>query len=224
MVVCGSGQTNCGGVCRNTSNDGNNCGVCGKVCPSGQACIAGACSPSCGGTTYFFDGFATNTGWTLGSEWQIGPAKASTGHGYGNPDPATDHTPTADNGIAGMVIGGNTSTAQHGYAYLTSPAIDTSGTLPVILEYWRWLNSDYTPYMQNVVEVWNGASWVVVWQSGGAPGLQDAAWTKMTHDVTAYRNAAFRVRFGMRITSSGAFTVSSWNLDDVRVGVAPSCL
>ncbi|MDJ0605221.1 S8 family peptidase, partial [Microcystis sp. M53602_WE12] len=48
-----------------------------------------------GFTTYFWDDFANNSkGWTLGTEWQIGAATASTGHVYGNPDPGTDNTPT----------------------------------------------------------------------------------------------------------------------------------
>ncbi|WP_196811806.1 S8 family peptidase, partial [Dolichospermum circinale] len=81
-----------------------------------------------GFTTYFSDDFANNSkGWTLGTEWQIGAATASTGHVYGNPDPGTDNTPTADNGVAGVVIGGNASTAAlHDFYYLTSPVINTS--------------------------------------------------------------------------------------------------
>jgi hypothetical protein len=42
-VVCGSGQTNCGGKCVNVQTDGSNCGACGNVCGSGQTCTRGAC-------------------------------------------------------------------------------------------------------------------------------------------------------------------------------------
>ncbi|MFM6266519.1 MAG: hypothetical protein ACKPFA_08440, partial [Dolichospermum sp.] len=98
-----------------------------------------------GFTIYFSDDFANNSnnsnGWTLGTEWQIGAATASTGHVYGNPDPGTDNTPTADNGVAGVVIGGNASTALHGFYYLTSPVINTSTANQLFFEFARWLNS-----------------------------------------------------------------------------------
>ncbi|MFM6606790.1 MAG: S8 family serine peptidase, partial [Dolichospermum sp.] len=94
-----------------------------------------------GFTTYFSDDFANNSkGWTLGTEWQIGAATASTGHVYGNPDPGTDNTPTADNGVAGVVIGGNASTALHDFYYLTSPVINTSTANQLFFEFARWLN------------------------------------------------------------------------------------
>jgi hypothetical protein len=168
--------------------------------------------------TLFSDGFANNAaGWSLGAEWQIKSAAASGGHWYGFGDPATDATPTGDNGVAGVVVGGNTTTALHGYRYLTSPIINTGASQnPVTLSFKRWLNSDYPPYMTNRVEVWNGASWVVIWTSA-FPGPTDSGWTTQTFDVSAYKNAAFRVRFGHTVGSGGVYLVSSWNIDDVLV-------
>jgi hypothetical protein len=170
-------------------------------------------------TILFTEGFANNSqGWSLGTEWQIAAAKLSTGQVYGNPDPATDHTTSSDNGVAGVVVGGNASTAAvHGYYYFTSPIINASGATKLYLDFWRWLNSDYTPYMQNSVEVYNGSAWMPVWQSGSSPGVQDAAWAKQTYDISQYANASLRVRFGFQIGSTGVFTVSSWNIDDVAI-------
>ncbi|MEA5530651.1 S8 family serine peptidase, partial [Dolichospermum sp. UHCC 0684] len=171
-----------------------------------------------GFTTYFSDDFANNTkGWTLGTEWQIGAAKTSTGQIYGNPDPGTDNTPTADNGVAGVVIGGNASTSLHSYYYLTSPVINTSTANKLFFEYARWLNSDYTPYMQNTVDIFNGSSWVNLWSSGGSPGVQDNAWTPQQFNISAYKSASTQIRFGFNVGSSGVFTVSSWNVDDVKI-------
>ena len=126
-----------------------------------------------------------------------------------------------DNKVAGVVLGGNAQQTVHGFAYLTSPVVDTSQATTVHLEFWRWLNSDYTPYMQNAVEVFDGNGWVTLWQSGSSPGVQDAAWTKITFDLTAYKSALMQVRWGFKIGSSGVFPVSQWNVDDVLIASGP---
>jgi hypothetical protein len=117
-----------------------------------------------------------------------------------------------------VVIGGNANVFLHDYYYLESPAFDTSGAQgSVILTYYRWLSSDYDPYMHNRVDVWNGSMWVNLWISGGPPGIFDLLWTKMEHDVSQYKNAGMKVRFGFDITSNGAYSTGSWSLDDVRL-------
>jgi subtilisin family serine protease len=171
-----------------------------------------------GFTTFFSDDFATNTkGWALGTEWQIGSATVSTGQIYGNPDPGVDYTPTTDNGVAGVVIGGNASTALHDFYYFTSPIINTSTANNLFFEYARWLNSDYTPFIQNTVDVFNGSSWVNLWSSGGSPGITDNAWTPQKFDISTYKSASTQIRFGFNVGSDGAYTVSSWNIDDVKL-------
>jgi Ca2+-binding RTX toxin-like protein len=170
-----------------------------------------------GFTTFFSDSFANNNnGWTLGTEWQIGPATVSTGQIYGNPDPGVDYTPTTDNGVAGVVIGGNASTALHDFYYFTSPIINTSTANNLFFEYARWLNSDYTPFIQNTVDVFNGSSWVNLWSSGESPGVTDDAWTPQKFDISTYKSASTQIRFGFNVGNDGAYTVSSWNIDDVK--------
>ncbi|MFT3776391.1 MAG: hypothetical protein QM820_64430 [Minicystis sp.] len=155
-------------------------------------------------------------------EWQIGPAQTSSGQQTGNPDPAQDHSTTSDNGVAGVQIGGNatiTASQLHGYYYLTSPPFDTSGaTGSVILGFYRWLNSDFGPYMTNIIEVWNGTAWIQVWKSSAT--ISDAAWLYQSYDITASKNAAMQVRFGFDIEKTGVFKASSWNIDDVQVASA----
>jgi hypothetical protein len=216
--ACNVGICDAMGLCVATpTNDGAGCED-GNSCTLGETCAAGACQ---GGSmsayvAYFTETFASNAaGWTLGSEWEIGSAQESS-CGSGK-DPAMDHTPSADNGVAGVKIGGCATTTLHDYYYLQSPVVNTDVSGPVWLEFWRVLNSDYTPYMANTVDVFNGTQWVNLWTTGASPGISDTMWTKVSHDLTAHKNAQLRVRFGFKIGSSGVFTKSSWNVDDVTI-------
>ncbi len=197
-----------------------------SACSAGQTCDNnGICAGGTAAATYFYENFANNNkGWLLGPEWQIGAATASPpGSAYGS-DPDNDNTPnTGDKGVAGIVIGGNENPAIHPMYYLESPNIDISAADgQLYLTYYRWLNSDYLPYMKNVVEVYDGTKWVEIWATGMSPGIQDSppaglGWTFMSHDITAYKNAGIKVRFGYDIESGGVFTIGSWNLDDVKL-------
>lgn len=43
--TCRSPQVRCAGRCVALTTDGANCGVCGRACPAGEGCVAGACQP-----------------------------------------------------------------------------------------------------------------------------------------------------------------------------------
>ena len=222
--VCTDGTTCSNGICGAgmAVNDGSACDD-GASCTTGETCSAGICGGGVGPTVYFAEDFKDNSAaWTLGPEWQIGSAKSSVGGVFGS-DPAVDHTPSADNGVAGVVIGGNAQTQLHGFYYLESPTFNTANAAgQVVFSFWRWLNSDYDPYMHNVVEVYNGQSWTQLWISGGPPGVQDSppggsGWTYIQYNVTQWKNASMRVRFGFDIQSGGVYTIGSWNVDDVLI-------
>jgi hypothetical protein len=173
-------------------------------------------------TTYFTEDFSDNSaGWTLGSEWQIGQAMSSSGQNAQGPDPALDHSASDDNGIAGAVIGGNVTTALHDFYWLVSPVINLAAAASAELEFWRWLNSDYTPYMQNRVDVFDGTDWQTIFQTEGPPGVADSDWVQQVFDVSSHTNAAFQMRFGYNVDSSGVWTVSGWNIDDVTLRAIP---
>jgi len=216
---CTTDTTCLAGACINgdPANEGMACDD-GTSCTTGEICSGGTCGGGVGPEVYFGDTFADNSkGWTLGPEWQIGPAMGSFGGVFGS-DPEEDHTPTNDDGIAGVVIGGNASTNLHSYYWLESPPFNASNAAgQVIFGFYRLLNSDYDPFMHNAVEVWNGTQWVNLWTSGPSPGVQDPGWTYIQYNVTAHKNAGMRVRFGFDITSGGVFTIGSWNVDDVLV-------
>ncbi len=87
------------------------------------------------------------------------------------------------------------------------------------------------------VEVWNGSEWVLVIPEGGYPGTlaffdsyythpqqgdpgynadgTELAWLQATFDVTAYVNAAFRVRFVFG--SDSGVAEDGWYIDDIVI-------
>lgn len=98
--------------------------------------------------------------------------------------------------------------------YMTSPAFNsTTVNGAVKLNFSRWLNIEAAASRKATVDVYNGAAWINVWTNVAA--VSDNAWTTQTLDLTAYKNAAMKVRFGW----SGAATskVSGWNIDDLSV-------
>lgn len=173
-------------------------------------------------TVIFSEDFSDNSaGWTLGPEWEIGPAMVSSGSNgltADFPDPALDHTPTDDNGVAGVNIGGNAGTSQHGFYWLTSPIINTGDILSSLsLTYYRWLSSDYTPFMQNRIDVFDGLAWNTIWQTGPFPPVTDDSWVEQSFSITEYANANMQIRWGFNIASPGVWTVPGWSVDDVSV-------
>lgn len=192
----------------------------GNACTKLETCLAGTCGGSL--AALFTEDFSDNmAGWTLGPDWAIGATKASVGCSNGQ-DPALDHSPGDDNGVAGVVLGGCIpSKTVHDNYCLTSPVIDlTAAPADVHLSFWRWLVSDYTPYMKNQIQVFNGTTWVTLLETGGLPAVADKAWGFFSYDVSAYKNPAFQARWCFSIGSTGVFLVPSWNVDDVTVGPA----
>jgi hypothetical protein len=190
-------------------------------------CGAGTCAgvPDPNYTIYFADDFSANDmGWTLGTEWQIGPAAASncTTDPPGE-DPATDHTTSADNGIAGVVIGGCYSTAGNHAPYcMTSPPINANpASGSVFLSYYRHLHTDYPGYFYNRVEVSadGGSTWNEVYSVPPSQTQNDTDWTFASFDVTAFKSATFQVRFCHEINNPPGtlYEGGGWNLDDVTI-------
>jgi Cys-rich repeat protein len=207
--LCTPAAPSCNGEIATTCNaDGSGYTAGGVDCTSSsQHCAGGTCQ-DCG--VIFSADFASWTGWTLGQEWQVGPAVT------GNGDPGTDHSPSSDNHIAGVSLGGQYNLVSHDYYYLTSPVIPVAPGTPLTLSFFRWLTSDYPPYVSNVVEAFNGTSWVSVWTTSSS--VSDTAWTEAKYDLTSSANDQLRIRWGFKV-GTGAFGKGGWNIDDVTVSV-----
>jgi Bacterial Ig domain len=172
----------------------------------------------------FFDDFSSAdslASWTRGPNWQIGPAAASTGHEHGYPDPSSDYSTSGDNRLAGVVIGGNVPTALAPASYMVSPPMDLANETSLTFNFARWLNSDYPNYMTSTIDVFDGSTWKTVFAVTPTSQNYDSSWQLMSYDLTPYRNAQLRVRFGYSVGQSGVYIVSGWNIDDVRLGRKP---
>lgn len=167
------------------------------------------------------------------AEWNIAvSATASSGSQSGFfEDPAADVSPSADNKIAGVKVGGLATTTAHSYYYLYSPVIDASGTVggtTGTLTYWRQLNSDSRPYMAVALEIWNGSGWTTIYQNTGniinPVYVKETAWAQYSYTVpssllTANLQIRFSIATGCIPFGRCAYAVSSWNIDDIELKV-----
>ncbi|HEY8380066.1 MAG TPA: hypothetical protein VIK91_26430 [Nannocystis sp.] len=213
--VCDRHSGSCGAV---DAPEGSPCDD-GDGCTFNEACLQGACvAPASEGAILFAD-FSSAAGWTVEAPWEIGPAKASPNAPTGA-DPAIDHTPGDDNGVAGTAIGGLDPLPSHGYVCLTSPPVDATqipGT--VWLTFWRHLHTPATPAVTSKIEVWNGAVWKQI-DSGYPMAVNDGNWTFQQYNVTGNAAPDFRVRFCME-RQPGSPSFAGWSIDDVAIAPAP---
>jgi hypothetical protein len=191
-------------------------------CTSASECVSGVCGhPNDAGYVLFEDFSGDAPGWTFGSDWQIGPAvvsNCSEGDFVCTNDPAFDHTPTDDNRLAGVLIGGCNANANHGDYCLTSPVVDVSSLPTVWLTYWR--TSSIPPGdLISTIQVFDGNSWITNWTQDNIC-YNNGAWTEFGRDLTAYKNPNFQVRFCYRtiLNSSYIDRLGNWSLDDVTIG------
>ncbi|MFO7561034.1 MAG: hypothetical protein R6X02_00195 [Enhygromyxa sp.] len=215
--VCDPNSGECAGE---PANEGEPCDD-DNSCTYADVCGGGICAGS--SEPLFSDDFAVDLGWTAEGKWQIGVAQASPeGSLSGLSDPDADHSPTDDEMLAGVLIGGLSTAPGHDADYLTSPVIDLSVLDPaatVEFRYYRWLVSSVA-FMTDTIDVWDGAQWVNVYTA--ALDMNDAAWGEVVIDVSSYKNADFQVRFGHAYNDIPVGpSEPSWSVDDVEI--VPVC-
>ncbi|MCP3886742.1 MAG: hypothetical protein GY700_14975 [Propionibacteriaceae bacterium] len=192
-------------------------------CTVDEICEGGLCFDDQGEDWIFFEDFDNNNqGWTLDTDWQLGPAVAISTCDLGQ-DPGTDHTSTtADNGVAGVLIGDCTASTIHGAYCMTSPVVDTTGLSEVSLTYWRQLSANHDPYQHHWIDVYDGANWNTIFTTGPSPSVIDTDWTFFDYDITSYAGAATQVRWCYDVTDTSSSSAASWNIDDITIG-PPGC-
>jgi hypothetical protein len=216
---CGVGTCDPGtGVCIAVPVPGTDGAPCddGFVCTPDDTCVAGLCGAGGPGYLFFDDFSGADPGWELGPNWQIGPALLSK-DGYNGADPTEDHSPGADERLAGVLIGGLIPVGLQDKTCLTSPVIPAPGKGPLWLTFWRHLHTDYFPFVVNTVEAFDGKSWQEVDVGYNNPGVGDVAWTFLEYDISAYSGPKLRVRICYSQTDA-AILHAGWSLDDLTVG------
>ncbi len=158
---------------------------------------------------------ASDPGWTTQGQWAFGQPTGQGGDQHGFPDPTSGATGP---NVYGVNLNGDYSTAYGGPYYLTLGPVNLSTAAECTLKFQRWLNSDYAPYVENMIEASsNGTTWATVWTNGGSV-IQEQAWSLRECDLsaTADHQPTVYIRWGYRV-GSGAFAYSGWNIDDVEI-------
>lgn len=161
--------------------------------------------------SFFLD---TDPGWPRQGEWTFGHPTGQGGTSHGSPDPANGATGT---NVFGVNLTGDYLTTGGGPYYLIAGPLDFTGYTNVILQFKRWLNSDYQPYVYITLDVSsNGITWTSLFVNGSSI-IADAAWTNCQYNLsaTATNQAGVYVRWGYRVVG-GAWAYSGWNLDDIE--------
>jgi hypothetical protein len=171
------------------------------------------------GTVVIDEDFETPpVGWTMNAPWGVGPATSSPAPFIGFGDPRMDGDGRNAGGLAGFVLAGTTGSTgalPTGTWYLTGPPMDLSHATSAGLAFSRRLNTDYVPYMESFIEVYDTFGWHVVWTNGTA-SIYEGDWTRQSVDLTPYRSTETRIRFGVHVNPA-AYDVSSWSIDNVIV-------
>jgi len=153
----------------------------------------------------------SNPGWSVQGEWAWGQPTGGGGP-FGSPDPTAGRTGA---NVLGVNLNGNYSTVVGGPYYLTTTAIDCRGRINVFLNFWRWLNTDFSSWVTSTVDVSNnGSTWTNVYNSSA----MDYAWRLQQFDIhtVADNQPTVYIRWGYQVKSR-AIAYSGWNVDDVSL-------
>ncbi|MCB1225304.1 MAG: S8 family serine peptidase, partial [Verrucomicrobiales bacterium] len=159
--------------------------------------------------------------WTLEGEWEIGPPQGSGGTFFGHPDPAAPHSGSL---VAGISLSGDYSIAVGSPQHATLGPVNLTLYHDAVLEFQRWLNADYQPWVEAAIEISvDGVTWTSLWDNGSAE-VADSSWSRQQISLTSLADGAPEVwlRWRHHVAQSNAYPYSGWNLDDIRVRATPN--
>jgi hypothetical protein len=172
----------------------------------------------------FADDFSSDAGWVgLGGsgEWTIAAATGGSGSdSHGGPDPATDHSPSPDNGVLGNDLapgtGGDYNPNLGTTYWVTSPTMDCSNHTSVIMTFYRWLGIESDSWDHVYFQAYNGSSWITLFENSAT--IDESAWSEQSFDLSAIadENPDFKIRFGIGPTD-GSWQYCGWNIDDIEI-------
>jgi hypothetical protein len=180
------------------------------------AALALLCTGALAAERAFYFPLDTDPGWSRTGEWAFGQPSGQGGASHGFPDPTSGFT---GSNVFGINLNGDYSLAV-GTNYLTTAPMDLSRYTNVTLQFKRWLNTDWPPYVTQSIEVSsNGINWSTVWTNVAGVTLADSAWTNVSYNISALADARTNVmiRWGHRVGQTGAYAFSGWNIDDVEI-------
>lgn len=166
----------------------------------------------------------SNPGWTTTGQWAFGAPTGQGGADHGNPDPTAGAT---GSNVFGVNLNGDYAVSVTAQRNLTAGPVDLSNTTDAALNFKRWLNTDFQPFVSATVQVSNnGSAWTTIWDNGSANETADAAWTDQTFDISAVAagQPTVYVRWGYAVLDSGAYNYSGWNIDDVTISATGQAL
>lgn len=163
---------------------------------------------------------SSDPGWARTGQWAFGQPTGLGDGAYGNPDPTSGYTGT---NVLGVNLAGNYSTTIGGPYTLTAGPFNFTGVTATRLQFRRWLNSDYEPYVSATVELsTNGTTWRTLWRNSSTL-ITESSWSLQDIDLSAYADNQSSVSIRWTYTvSSGAWPLSGWNLDDIVILGAPA--
>jgi hypothetical protein len=210
-----------GSVERRSTLSGPRAAVCAGAALLAPVSLATGAGPNLGAPvpihTFTMD---ADPGWSTEGMWAWGQPTGEGGTQFGNPDPTEGATGL---NVYGYNLDGDFPIDIGGPYWLTTTALDCTGATQVTLQFERWLNCDWLPWVSVSIEVSNdGATWVRIWENAHEE-IADDAWATHAYDISAVADdqATVYVRWGHEVLTSGTWAYSGWNIDDIVIlGVA----
>jgi hypothetical protein len=159
----------------------------------------------------------SNPAWTMNGQWEFGVPRGRGGEEHGNPDPTTGHT---GQNVFGVNLNGDYDARIGGPYCLVAGPFDLRGYRSVHLRFWSWLNTDWSDYVKNSLEMsLDGRTWLLVLHNPEREDIADNAWSRWECGIGSWADDQPQVylRWSYQVLTERAYPYSGWNLDDIQL-------